>query len=205
MIKNLIFDFGDVFINLNASMKNDLQKSIKEELLKGMQEINKKFEKGQMSISDFLNFYATHFPQKSNDELIALWNSILLDFPLKRLTFLETITADFRIFLLSNTNEIHIDCVKNQLGFDFYNRFENCFEKIYYSFEVHCRKPDVEIFELVLKENNLNVAETLFVDDTLENIVTAIDLGIHTWHINPKTQQVFDLFSIKENLFLRNK
>jgi putative hydrolase of the HAD superfamily len=164
--------------------------------------INNNYEKGEMTSADFVNFYHSNFKGFSKEHLIATFNSILADFPLERLEFLESIVGDFRIFLLSNTNEIHIDFFKNRVGESFYNRFFQSFEKVYYSYEMNCRKPDAEIFEFVVKENNLKVTETLFVDDTLENIVTANQLGFNTWHIDPKKEQVVDLFSVKKNLFL---
>jgi putative hydrolase of the HAD superfamily len=203
MIKNLIFDLGDVFIDLDRKRAEiEMQKIGVNIFSQEMIWINNNYEKGEMTSADFVNFYHSNFKGFSKEHLIATFNSILADFPLERLEFLESIVGDFRIFLLSNTNEIHIDFFKNRVGESFYNRFFQSFEKVYYSYEMNCRKPDAEIFEFVVKENNLKVTETLFVDDTLENIVTANQLGFNTWHIDPKKEQVVDLFSVKKNLFL---
>ncbi len=203
MIKNLIFDFGDVFIDLDRKRAEmELQKLGMNILNNEMIQVNNTYEKGQISSPDFIDFYLASFKGFSKEQLLATFNSILADFPLKRLEFLESIVGDFRIFLLSNTNEIHINFFKNRVGEDFYQRFEQSFEKVYYSYEMNCRKPDADIFEIVINENNLKVAETLFVDDTLENIVTANQLGFNTWHIDPQKEQVIDLFSVKKELFL---
>ena len=104
-------------------------------------------------------------------DLVFAWNAILLDFPQKRLDFLKELSASkkYRLFLLSNTNDLHIKSVQNSLGDEFYNEFKNCFEQFYLSHEINFRKPDAEIYEFVLNENNLIADETLFVDDLKEN------------------------------------
>ena len=88
----------------------------------------------------------------------------MLDFPEERLIYLENLakSKEYRLFLLSNTNEIHIDYVKEDMGMDRFNRFKNSFEVFYLSYEMKMRKPDEEIFEFVLSENNLKPQATLF-------------------------------------------
>jgi len=56
----------------------------------------------------------------------------------------------------------------------------NFFEKDYYSHLMKMRKPNPEIFEYVLIENNLNPAETLFIDDSPQHLKTAALLGLNT-------------------------
>jgi len=206
MIKNIIFDFGDVFIDLDRNRaEEEMQKLGMKTFNEEMIQMNNAYEKGQLSSSEFINYYLSNFKEISEEQLLTSFNSILADFPLKRLEFLESLVDDFRIFLLSNTNEIHIDFFKNRMGETFYGRFMECFEKVYYSYEINCRKPDFETFEFVINQNNLKVNETLFIDDTLENIVTANTLGFHTWQIRPGKEEVIDLFSIKKDLFQNQK
>jgi putative hydrolase of the HAD superfamily len=57
---------------------------------------------------------------------------------------------------------------------------EDLFEKTYYSYTTGLRKPYREIFELVLHENGLVPAETLFIDDSKEHLAAAEKLGIVT-------------------------
>ena len=86
------------------------------------------YEKGLMSTDDFINFYHDKFGIKKTD-LVNAWNAILLDFPKRRLTFLKEISASkkYRLFLLSNTNDLHIRWVEDSLGKEFYNEFKNSF------------------------------------------------------------------------------
>ncbi len=198
MIKNIIFDLGDIFINIDEKMaNNELKTNNLDNSFKEIEDINKQFEKGLISVEDFKKFYKMLFIDKTEDELIKLWNSILIDFPVHRLSFLESIPNKYRLFLLSNTNELHVAYFKDQVGYDFYSRFANCFEKVYYSNEINLRKPDLEVFQYILKENNLKKDETLFIDDKVENTDAAKKLGLHVWNLNPDNEEVIDLFKNK--------
>ena len=185
-IKNYIFDFGDVFLNLDKpATKIALQELGLEEFTDEMDAVNKQYEKGLLSTDEFIAFYQTQFPKATREELIAAWNSILLNFPEYRLEFIESFSKKHNCYLLSNINDLHLEHIKNDLGEDFYNRFINCFKKVYYTHEIHLRKPDAAIFEFVFKDAQINPKESFFVDDTLENIETAKELGVACWNINP--------------------
>ncbi len=203
MIKNIIFDFGDVFINLDkiGAHKKTLNLFNINELDSEMHQVNINYEKGIISTSQFLKYYKTRFPEKSEKQIIDVWNSILLDFPQNRLEFLKNITSKYRCILLSNTNEIHINWIKNNWGLELYNEFKNCFEAFYLSHEMNMRKPDSEIYQYVLKKHDLNPSETLFIDDTKENTDTTKKLGVNSWNINPTNQDIINLFDIKSSLF----
>jgi len=200
-IKNYIFDFGDVFINLDKpATKIVLQELGLEVFTAEMDSVNKQYEKGLLTTDEFIAFYQTQFPKAtSRQELIDAWNVILLDFPLYRLEFIEKFSKNHRCLLLSNINDLHLEYIKNNLGNTFYNRFIACFDKIYYTHEIHLRKPDKEIFEFVFTDANINPKESFFVDDTLENIQTAKDLGVKCWHIDPLNDEIIlleDILSI---------
>jgi putative hydrolase of the HAD superfamily len=197
MIKNIIFDFGDIFINLDkpATLK-EMAKLGVSEISDEMIEVYHQYEKGLITTDDFINFYNSKFNIPKKD-LVFAWNSILLDFPKKRLEFLKELSASkkYRLFLLSNTNDLHIKWVQNSLGEAFYSEFKNCFEQFYLSYEINFRKPDSEIYEFVLSENNLIADETLFVDDLKENTDSANNLGIHVWNLIPEEEEVTELFT----------
>lgn len=203
MIKNIIFDFGDVLINLDkqGAMQNALELFGLTEFSKDMVAINEEFEVGAISSEVFLEFYENKFPNLSREEIMFAWNYILKDFPLHRLDFIKEVSKEYRCFLLSNTNKIHIDWIKNDWGMELYNEFKSCFEQFYLSHEIGYRKPNNNIYEFVLQKNNLIASETLFIDDTTENTVAANKLGILTWNNDPFSQDVVDLFKIKSELF----
>ncbi len=203
MIKNLIFDFGDVFLNLDkpGAMKNALDLFQIETLTDEMVAINCLYEQGLISTSEFMDYYIIYFPHISQQDIIDIWNYVLLEFPKYKLDFLQNLhnQNNYKLILLSNTNELHIEWVKNKVPF--YVEFKNCFEKFYLSHEINLRKPDKEIFEFVLNENKLIPSETLFIDDTKENTDAANQIGFHTWNIDETSQDIVNLFTIKKDLF----
>ena len=195
MIKNIIFDFGDIFIDLDksATARAMVQHGFNK-ITDELQQLFESYEKGLVTTPQFLATVGALFPNASEQELIAAWNAILLDFPEKRLFFLEQLAKEkrYRLFLLSNTNELHIEEVKQKMGSDF-ERFKNCFERFYLSHEIKLRKPDTEIFGFVLKENGLQAQETFFIDDTQENVEAAARLGIKIWHLQVGRQDIVQL------------
>lgn len=196
MIKNIIFDFGDIFINLNKKGTIEaLSKLGINEISDDMITVYHQYEKGNISSEKFVAHFVEKF-QVTKKQVIDAWNSVLLDFPKDRLTFLQNLadSKKYKLFLLSNTNELHIEWVKSSLGMDFYNSFKNCFHQFYLSHEIHFRKPDANIYEFVLNENNLIAEETLFVDDLKENTDAAKKLGINVWNLDPTKEEVIQLF-----------
>lgn len=203
MIKTLIFDFGDVFINLDkeGAMANALDLFKVNELPEELIAINALYEQGLLSTEEFLEFYCINFPELSKDEIIDAWNYILCDFPVRRLEFIQQLAKDnvYQLILLSNTNALHIECIQKHISF--FEDFKACFNKFYLSHEVMMRKPDAAIFEFVLSENNLKPEECLFIDDTTENTEAAKALGFNVWNNNPNSEDIIDLFSHKKELF----
>ena len=123
-------------------------------------------------------------PPASDQALTDAWNAMLLPFPEAHLPLLEALGDGYRIFLLSNTNALHIRYVEQDFQRRFPGRkpFLQHFEKAYLSHELHLRKPQPEIYTHVLRDAGLDADGTLFVDDRAENIAAAAALGIHTYH-----------------------
>ena len=202
MIKTLIFDFGDVFLNLEKpATQKELARFDLSDFSEEMVEKNKQFEKGEIPPDDFVNFYCQSFPLLTPENFRNSWNAILLDFPQHRLEFLKSLSKEgkYQLILLSNTNHVHIDWVKDNI--EFFEDFEKCFDAFYLSQEIGFRKPDEEVFEFVLKKHQLVPEETLFIDDTKENTDAAAKLGIQTWNIDPAKEDVTELFTAKKELF----
>ena len=197
MIKNIIFDFGDIFINLDKKgFKARLQKLGISQESEEMLPILQQYEMGLISTKDFIAYFQEnlHIPK---EKLVEVWNSILLDFPTKRLKFIQELSESkkYRLFLLSNTNDLHISWVKKSWGLELYNAFKICFEQFYLSHEINFRKPNNNIYEFVLNSNNLIAKETFFIDDTKENTDAASILGIHVWNLVPGKEDVLELFT----------
>ena len=108
-------------------------------------------------------------------------------------------TSNYKLILLSNTNELHIDWVKKHISI--YDSFKNCFDTFYLSHEINLRKPNADIFNFVLKENKIKAENTLFIDDNSDNIKAAAKLGYHVWNLNPATEDITTLLESKKELF----
>lgn len=209
MIKALIFDFGDVFINLDKEgtiqrckevFGTDIISEAKNDDNIAIFEINNKYEKGEISTQEFVSFY-TKLANIKEIEAIDLWNGLILNFPLHRLDFIKNLAKQkkYKLILLSNTNELHINHIKEYIPF--YEGFKACFDAFYLSHEIGLRKPDSDIYEFVLAQNKLKPEECFFVDDTIENTEAAKALGIKTWHINPKEEDITQLFTNYQSYF----
>ncbi|WP_411031007.1 HAD family hydrolase [Spongiimicrobium sp. 3-5] len=196
MIKNIIFDFGDIFIDLDKpATQLQMMRFGYEGLSTKVLKLAMDYEQGLVTTDSFITNMIKFFPKATKKDLIMAWNAIIRYFPDYRLEFIENLatTKRYRLFLLSNTNALHIDQVKHNMGVEKYQRFKNCFEQFYLSHEINLRKPNAEIYQFVLRENGLEAKETFFVDDTKENTLAAERLGIRSWNLKVGQEDVIDL------------
>lgn len=202
MITTIIFDFGDVFINLDKpATEKELKKLGLPSLNKELSDFNKLYEIGNVTTSDFIDHYQKIIPNTTKEQIVYAWNAILKDFPEKRLDFIKKLSIEkkYKLLLLSNTNELHINWIQENISF--YQDFKSCFDSFYLSHEINLRKPDSDIFRYVLEKHKLTPELTLFIDDTEENTIAAQQLGIKIWNNNPIKEDVTEVFSIKSDLF----
>ena len=198
MINAIIFDFGDIFINLDKQATLDGLKNLGiSHWNEDLDQLNLQYEVGSISAEEFLSGIQKHSNNASIDDIRAAWNSILADFPLYRLEFLQMLSQKYRLFLLSNTDAIHIETFEQKSGASFYSDFYQCFEKVYFSFEIGMRKPNPDIYSLILDQHGLQAKQTLFIDDKKENTDAAAALGLHVWNLQVGQEDVVDLFEKK--------
>ncbi len=194
MIDTIIFDFGNVFINLAEEAPFEhMRKAGLVCWNEDLDNLNKRYEKGKIKESDFFGGLQKYIPNKSLIEIRDAWNAILLDFPLYRLEFLQKLSTKYRLFLLSNTDATHIEKFENKVGETFSREFYQCFEKVYFSFEIGLRKPDPEIFNYIINKHELSPKRTLFVDDNKHNTDVAANLGLNIWNLQVGKEDVVDL------------
>ena len=199
-IKSIIFDLGGVILNLNYSKTEDEFKKIGVLNFKEFYSQKKQtllfddFEKGKIKPEEFISSFKESENLKIKEiDFINAWNAMLLEIPIEKLQFIDGLKKDYKIILLSNTNEIHIkkfedDLKKNNMLEQFYK----CFDKIYYSSRTGKRKPEENCFNQVLEENRLIAENTLFIDDSVQHIEGAKKAGIKTFHLE-KNKSILDL------------
>jgi len=189
-IKNIIFDYGNVIFEIdfvrtqNALLQlgiTDVQQFFAH---KNHNEIFNDFETGSITPAQFRDKIrqAANNSSLTDEQIDNAWNSLLVGVPSPAVhdTLLK-VKEKYRTFLLSNNNEIHYNWIVDYLERE-YNVADNnhLFEKAYYSQQMFLRKPNVEIFEQVIKENNLIPEETLFIDDSPQHLVGAKQAGLNT-------------------------
>ena len=202
--KNIIFDLGVVILDVDYNLAADAFKKLGiphfDELYskKKQGSFFDDFETGHLSNEEFRAEIRKHIPHAvTDDQIHEAWNAMLLSVPESTFELLENIGKQKRIFLLSNTNRIHITAfskiIEKQYGFQ---KFEALFEKTYYSCNVGMRKPNADIFDLVVRENNLNISETLFIDDSPQHVEGARSYGLTALHLQ-NNSKVEDLVPLK--------
>ena len=190
-IRNIIFDFGGVILNI------DFKRSIEAFQALGIgrdpsffyefgqSEIYDRLETGHLSEQEFYDYIrqATGVAA-TNDELRRAWDAVLLDMPEERVELLKKVRKHYRIFLLSNTNAIHYETYNNAFRQRYGHDFGDLFERAWWSFRIGMRKPFPSTFRWVLRDAGLVAAETLFIDDTLKHIEGAREAGLKGFHLN---------------------
>ena len=189
-IKNIIFDLGGVILNIDIKRTAEALKELGiDNFSEYMTQFHitsffREYEMGKIDDAAFIkSIQSLSVKELSEEAAINAWNALLLDFPQERIDLLKALKEKYRLFLLSNTNAIHHRHFQQQLYLQTGGYLEDLFEKTYYSHTIGLRKPDVAIFQRVINENKLNPAETIFVDDTEENMAGAKEAGLQVLHI----------------------
>ena len=192
-IKNIIFDLGGVIINLDNQRTTDAfvalgLKNIREYFGHGhAASFFKDYEVGKLSDRQFVDAIREAGGLTASDQaIIDGWNALLLDFPAERIALLKQLKNNYRLFLFSNTNALHLAALQAIYTQTFGSgSLEDHFEKTYYSHLLGMRKPDRASYEYILKENGLVGQETLFVDDAIINVEGAEQAGLKGLFLRP--------------------
>ena len=192
-IRNIIFDLGGVIININYSLAteelrkystapNPIAFSQKEQSA-----LFDLYEKGEITSEEFRKMLREAYKIEATDQQIDdAWNAMLLDIPEERIHLLQALGSKYRLFLLSNTNAIHMQRFNQMVSESFsIPSLDSLFEQTYYSHLIGMRKPDQIVFETILRQNGLKKEETLFIDDSIQHIESARKTCIKTLHLTP--------------------
>ncbi|MCB9188653.1 MAG: HAD family phosphatase [Flavobacteriales bacterium] len=199
-IKNIVFDLGGVILNIDYHLTS---KAFEELGVRSFDDIYSQrnqtnlfdlLETGKIGSEKFVQELTTYVPKASENEIIDAWNAMLMDLPANRIELLMKLKDNYRIFLLSNTNEIHENAFRKTI-LSSYGKdvFEEIFEKVYLSHRIGLRKPNGDCFQFVLDSNELKPSETLFIDDSRQHIEGAKNLKMRTYLLD-KGQEISTLF-----------
>lgn len=208
LIKNIIFDFGGVIYDIDFSKgrKAFFELGIKNfDQLYSQANQNHLFEKLEIdSITPeyFRNELRALTKKNFTDvEIDVAWNSLLIGFDQNRLNLLQKLKKNYRIFLFSNTNRIHhAHFLKQFKELTNYKTFDGLFIKSFFSFEIKKRKPNIDAYQHLFLNMNLKPEETLFIDDSIQNIEPAKKMGIKCWHLKGEVLGLFEDNLLKQKV-----
>jgi HAD superfamily hydrolase (TIGR01549 family) len=197
----IIFDLGGVIINL------DYQRTIHAFHLLGADDFQQlytqasqssvfdDYETGKISSQHFINKLLDFLPSGTTpNKVVAAWNEMILDVPIQKIELLDHLKSQLPIFLLSNTNEIHMDKVRREWKKSTSQSMESSFHQIYLSYQMGMRKPDQDIFQKVCADHDLDPSKTLFIDDSIQHIDGARSIGLCTHHLT-SSAELYSVFS----------
>ena len=189
-IKSVIFDLGGVIYGVDYHKTINEFKALgidrfEEVYAKaGQSDLFNDLEEGKISRAVFVERIKTLSGQDMiSSQIFIAWNSMLLGFMPDALTCLKRLSGSYRLFLLSNTNEIHIQEIESRVGAEVFSDFCALFEKVYLSHELGLRKPHPEVFTHIIEEQELAASETLFIDDSIQHVEGAIKAGLRAYHL----------------------
>ena len=199
-IRNIIFDLGGVLLNIDpqrtidAFAKLGMPQLVSNSGLSYDHDIFFRMEQGQISPDEFRNGIQKLLPKPvSNEAIDEAWTAMLLDFPEIRVQLVKKMAKSYRIFLFSNTNAIHV--AKYHANFRKQHGFEvsSLFEKDFYSNEIGFRKPTAESFQEIIRLSGIDPKESLFIDDSKQNVDAAIASGLNGFWLEPgqKVEEIF--------------
>lgn len=183
-ISAIIFDLGGVILNLNQDLTLRAFQRLGADLdaINYSSPIFTDFETGKIDAAQFrAGLKSVLKNQVSDEEIDRAWNAMLLDLPKQRLSTIASLRSTHKVYLLSNTNSIHIDSFYEYLSqCHSVDQWEKLFDKIYYSYQMGLRKPNTDIYEFVTNDIALSPERCLFIDDSLANIKGAAKAGLKT-------------------------
>jgi putative hydrolase of the HAD superfamily len=191
-IKNIIFDLGNVLLNLDFDASINAFK----ELGMDQQVLNKQqayadpvfydLEVGRISKQEFNERVRKVLKNSdaTNQQIEDAWYAMICDIPFERISLVQKLAKSFNVYLFSNTNQIHIERLHNDFYKEHNIEFPSLFVKDFYSHEIHARKPDLESYKKVIELSGVMPDETLFVDDLEKNIIGAQKAGLKTFWLH---------------------
>ena len=200
-IDTLILDLGGVLIDVDydRSAKAFQQLGVEhfeQQFSKAKQTpLFDRFEKGEISPKEFRDEVRRLLkPDLKDKQIDACWNAMLGSIPAERLVLVEDLRMRYRVYLLSNTNKIHVPAFLEIVERENKIRdFRQEFDGAYFSCEMGMRKPDAEIFQHVLKSTFALPERTLFIDDSIQHVEGARKIGLHAEHLDLGKEDVIGM------------
>ncbi|MFT5885971.1 MAG: HAD superfamily hydrolase (TIGR01509 family) [Arcticibacterium sp.] len=202
--KAILFDFGNVVINIDpeltikalSEISNKPLERVREKM--EMSQLNKRYEMGLFTDDEFREIVRQTIGYPFSDaEVDKAWNALLLDLPPHRIKLILELQSSYPVYLLSNTNNIHITRCNRIFREEFgIPDVKTLFKRAFYSYEMGLWKPDPKIYQEVLDEIEQKAEDVLFIDDNASNIASAAKMGFQTVLMDPHNDDIANHFQI---------
>ena len=180
MIKNIIFDVGNVLVDFDPEFllrSWDIDDTARTLLYEHVfhSPIWNEYDRSTESVDEIKEHFCKKLPQYRS-YIDEIFDSISVmhktrDFVMPWLTELKK--KGYRLYILSNYAQNTYDKTYHDLP------FLEVMDGIVFSFQCHYIKPENEIYEHLLQTYNLVPSESVFIDDKADNIQKAKEYGIH--------------------------
>lgn len=207
-VKNIIFDLGKVLLNLdfNASIMAFQELGLKNDVLDSKQAYSDpvfyELEVGKVTPAEFCNRVrkVLNNPSATDSQIEDAWYSMILDIPASRVKVVQELSKKYKVYLFSNTNQIHIERLHRAFKVEHGIDFSSLFVRDFYSHEIHGRKPDLSSYQKVIELSGINPEESVFIDDLEKNIIGARQSGLKTFWLKEGMElaDVFDCATISK-------
>lgn len=189
MIKNILFDFGGVFVKLSRDEAvrrleklgvHDADHMLDPYLQSGL---FLELESGKYTEEEFTDKLNHLYKLELNKEQVRYALLGFLDeIQQEKFRYIRDEWPEgIRLLLVSNINPFVWNYAKSGDMIEGGHSIEDYFEKIFASYEVGICKPDRDIFELIIQQAEILPEETLFIDDGPANTQTAKEMGFVTY------------------------
>lgn len=192
MIKNLLFDLGGVIMDIRRdNCVRAFKKLGMEHPEEFLGEYSQKgpfmaLEEGKITPEEFRAEIRGMLPAGVTDqEMDEAFCEFLIGIPVKRLRELEELRSRYKVYMLSNTNEIMWNSKISEEFRKDGHEMDHYFDGVVTSFNAKALKPSPEIFEYAVEKLGINPAETLFFDDSEANVEAARRLGFKAEVVEP--------------------
>lgn len=183
--KAIIFDLGGVLYDISfAKTQQQLSTLTTKNIdfsLTSQSDIFSKYESGLMTTKEFLYDFRVLLDANSNitdDDIISAWNSLLIGLIAGRIELLSSLKKSYKLYLLSNINELHYKAIKEECK-ELFSQFDFIFP----SYKMGMRKPEIRMYQSVLADIELSPSEVIYFDDAPQHCEAATSLGIPTYRI----------------------
>jgi len=174
----IVFDLGQVLVRFDykhfVEKVNTHKAGIGErflELYKKNYDIHRDFEKGLTSEKDFIAQMLEYLEHIIDEETFCRYWSDIFSFNENVIALLPDLKKNYKLYLVSNTNSIH-----KEYGYQDYE-FLKLFDQLFLSHEVKFIKPEEDIYREVEDVSGFPSKEHIFIDDILEYVDAAKNIG----------------------------